>query len=60
MNHPDEGQSPSPRTAGAPGGQQDGETGLPWPRTWPGTYALVMASFIAWVTLLVVLERTFR
>jgi hypothetical protein len=33
----------------------DGATGLPWPRTWPGVYAVV----VLWVTLLVVLERSY-
>jgi hypothetical protein len=37
----------------------DGSTGLPWPRTWPGVYALVMGCFVAWVVLLVMLERWF-
>jgi uncharacterized RDD family membrane protein YckC len=32
-------------------------TGLPWPRTWPGIYAVVMICFVAWVVLLVALER---
>ena len=38
---------------------QDESTGLPWPRTWPGVYAVVMICFVAWVVLLVVLERSF-
>ena len=37
----------------------DEETGLPWPRTWPGVYAVVLICFVAWVVLLVVLERSF-
>jgi hypothetical protein len=37
----------------------DESTGLPWPRTWPGVYLLVMCSFVLWVALLVVLERVF-
>ena len=37
----------------------DGSTGLPWPRTWPGVYTFVMGCFVAWVALLVVLERSF-
>ena len=37
----------------------DVATGLPWPRTWPGVYLLVMACFVMWVALLVVLERVF-
>ena len=38
---------------------QDESTGLPWPRTWPGVYAVVMIGFVTWVVLLVVLERSF-
>jgi hypothetical protein len=38
---------------------QGGTTGLPWPRTWPGVYAVVLICFVAWVVLLVVLERSF-
>jgi hypothetical protein len=37
----------------------DGATGLPWPRTWPGVYAVVLICFVAWVVLLVVLERSY-
>jgi len=37
----------------------DGSTGLPWPRTWPGVYLLVMGCFVMWVALLVALERVF-
>jgi hypothetical protein len=39
--------------------QQEGATGLPWPRTWPGVYAVVLFCFVAWVVLLIVLERSF-
>ena len=39
---------------------QEGATGLPWPRTWPGVYAVVLICFVAWVVLLVVLERSYR
>jgi hypothetical protein len=46
----------SPAIADEP---QDGATGLPWPRTWPGVYVVVLICFIAWVLLLVVLERSF-
>ena len=38
---------------------RDEATGLPWPRTWPGVYGVVMICFVAWVVLLVVLERSF-
>jgi hypothetical protein len=37
----------------------DGATGLPWLRTWPGVYALVLICFIMWVVLLAVLERSY-
>ena len=37
----------------------DGATGLPWPRTWPGVYAVVLICFVAWVVLLVALGRSF-
>ncbi len=37
----------------------DGSTGLPWPRSWPGVYALVVGSFALWVVLLVALERVY-
>ena len=29
----------------------DGATGLPWPRTWPAVYAVVLICFVAWVVL---------
>jgi hypothetical protein len=31
------------------------ETGLPWPKTWKSVYLLVVASFVLWVALLIVL-----
>jgi hypothetical protein len=34
-------------------------TGLLWPRTWTGVYAVVLVCFVAWVVLLVVLERSY-
>ncbi len=37
----------------------DEATGLPWPRTWPGVYVVVLICFVAWVVLLVVLERSY-
>jgi hypothetical protein len=39
--------------------EADGSTGLPWPRTWPGVYAFVIGCFVAWVVLLLMLERSF-
>jgi hypothetical protein len=38
---------------------RDGETGLPWPRTWPGIYAVALACFVASVMFLWVLERSY-
>ena len=37
----------------------DDATGLPWPRSWPGVYALVLASVVAWVALLVAFELSY-
>ena len=50
------GRPHSPAPADEP---PDGKTGLPWPRTWPGVYAVVVVCFIMWVVLLVMLERSF-
>jgi hypothetical protein len=38
---------------------EDGETGLPWFRTWGGVYLLVFGSFVVWVVLLAWLARFF-
>jgi hypothetical protein len=49
-----------PAEPGAPAVEPpDGETGLPWLRTWPGVYAFVLICLITWVVLLVVLERSY-
>jgi hypothetical protein len=37
----------------------DEATGLPWPRTWRGVYLLVLGCFVAWIVLLLALERVF-
>jgi hypothetical protein len=37
----------------------DEATGLPWLRSWRSVYALVVACFIAYVVLLVVLKQAF-
>jgi hypothetical protein len=37
----------------------DDDTGLPWLRSWNGVYAIVIISFILWVTLLVALTDFF-
>jgi hypothetical protein len=50
------GPAHSPSPADEP---PDEATGLPWPRTWPGVYAVVVICFVLWVGLLVVLERSF-
>ena len=49
-----------PHQAGPADKSPDEATGLPWPRTWPGVYAVVVICFVAWVVLLVVLERSYR
>jgi hypothetical protein len=41
------------------GASNDDSTGLPWPRRWPGVYALVIASFVLWVVLLIAFESIF-
>ena len=54
------GDQDGPPDAPAPADQPpDDATGLPWPRTWPGVYAVVTICFVAWVVLLVVLERSY-
>ena len=37
----------------------DEATGLPWPKSWPGVYALVVGCFVTYVVLLVVLKQAF-
>jgi hypothetical protein len=37
----------------------DEATGLPWPTTWPGVYAVVLVSFVVWVALLAALKLSF-
>jgi hypothetical protein len=37
----------------------DDATGLPWPTSWPGVYACVLACFVTWVALLVAFELFF-
>jgi hypothetical protein len=57
MTIDDQAGSPHPTSPAAE--SPDEATGLPWPRTWPGVYAVVVICFILWVGLLVVLERSF-
>jgi hypothetical protein len=38
---------------------ESGETGLPLFRTWKAVYILVLASFILWIGLLILLTETF-
>jgi hypothetical protein len=42
-----------------PSARETETTGLPWPRTWPGVYLFVVASFMVWIGLLVALTRFF-
>jgi hypothetical protein len=37
--------------------EADDSTGLPWPRTWKGTYLLVVCSFVLWLVLLFALTE---
>jgi hypothetical protein len=39
--------------------KDDEATGLPWPASWAGVYALVVGCFVAYVVLLVALKRVF-
>ncbi len=55
----DDDQTGPPDTPTPADEPQDGETGLPWPRTWPGVYAIVLICFVLWLVLLVVLERSY-
>jgi hypothetical protein len=48
-----------PPDATEPSARESETTGLPWPRTWPGVYLIVLASFILWVVLLVALTDCF-
>jgi len=38
---------------------ESGETGLPLFHTWKGVYILVLASFVLWVSLLILLTEAF-
>jgi hypothetical protein len=42
-----------------PAANGDETTGLPWPASWPGVYALVIGCFVAYVVLLVALKQAF-
>ena len=55
----DDDQSGPPHQPVSADEPPDGATGLPWPGTWPGVYAVVMICFVAWVLLLVALERSY-
>jgi hypothetical protein len=55
----DDDRSGLPHPPASSEADADGSTGLPWPRTWRGLYLFVIACFVAWVVLLIVLERSF-
>src|SRR5262249_7571257 len=56
MISPDD--TPDQPPAGA--ASKDSEsTGLPWPASWAGVYALVVGCFVTYVVLLVALKRAF-
>jgi hypothetical protein len=48
------GQPPASATE-----EGDEATGLPWLRSWPSVYALVLGCFVTYVVLLVVLKQAF-
>lgn len=35
-------------------------TGLSWPKTWNGAYAVVLAHFVFWIALLLVVGALYR
>ncbi len=59
MTLPDDDRARPPRPPDPADEPPDEATGLPWPRTWPGVYAVVLIGFVAWVVLLVALERSY-
>jgi hypothetical protein len=48
-----------PTGATEPSARESNATGLPWPRTWPGVYLVVLGSFLLWIALLVALTDFF-
>lgn len=48
-----------PPAAAEPPAPESEDTGLPWLRTWPRVYLLVLACFALWVGLLVALTLSF-
>ena len=38
----------------------DATTGLSWPKTWKGAYALVLCSFLLWVVSLIAVSEVFK
>ncbi|MFN8659871.1 MAG: hypothetical protein U0105_26285 [Candidatus Obscuribacterales bacterium] len=38
----------------------DATTGLLWPKTWKGAYALVLCSFLLWVVSLIAVSEVFK
>jgi hypothetical protein len=59
MTTPDDNSGPAPGPPGLAEEPPEEATGLPWPRTWPGVYLIVMGCFVTWVALLVALELVF-
>ncbi len=37
----------------------DESTGLPWPKTWKGSYIAVIVNFVVWIALLITLGEIF-
>ncbi len=44
-------------TNSKPSVSESDTTGLPWPKTWKGTYLFVISSFILWLGLLIALTE---
>lgn len=51
---------PSSETGDADEDDADATTGLAWPRTWKGAYALVLCSFLLWVVSLIAVSEVFK
>src|SRR5262249_16546792 len=59
MTHHDDNRASAPDSGEGELEALDEATGLPWPRSWRGVYAFVLVCLALWVTMLVVLERSF-
>lgn len=42
-----------------PAESDESMTGLPWPKTWSGAYIFVAATFVLWLSLLIMLTECY-